>query len=49
MNNDIKEVIKVIKAKVSKDSKSEDDLRFTQAALNLAHVAAVLKEVDNKQ
>ena len=34
--------IKVLANKVTSDTKSDDALRYTQAALNLAHVLATL-------
>lgn len=37
----IERAIIVLAEKVTKDVKSEDALRFTQAALNLVHVLAV--------
>lgn len=36
-------VIKILSDKITKDVKSEDALCYTQAALNAAHVAVVLK------
>ena len=40
MENSIKNGIKLLAEKITKDVKSEDALRFTQSALNLAHVLA---------
>ena len=42
MTKEIEQVIKLLAEKVDKSVKSEDALRFTQAALNLAHVLATL-------
>jgi hypothetical protein len=41
MTNEIENAIKVLAEQVSKDMKSDDALRYTQAALNLAHVLQV--------
>lgn len=41
MEKSINDAIKLLAEKVIKDVKSEDALRFTQAALNLAHVLQV--------
>ena len=38
MENAIKNGIKLLAEKITTEVKSEDALRFTQAALNLAHV-----------
>ncbi len=40
----IAEAIKVLAAKITKDVKGDDALKFTQAALNLAHTDAVLTD-----
>jgi len=42
MKNEIETAIKLLAEKVNAQVKSEDALRFTQAALNLAHVLATL-------
>jgi hypothetical protein len=41
MEETIKAAIKLLAEKITKDVKPDDALRFTQAALNLAHVLAV--------
>ena len=41
MEKIIEEAVKVLAEKITKDVKSEDALRYTQAALNLEHVLAV--------
>jgi len=38
MEKAIRDGIKLLAEKITKETKSEDALRFTQAALNLAHV-----------
>jgi len=47
MTNEIEQAIKLLSEKIDKSVKSEDALRFTQAALNLAHVLAVLDNMKN--
>jgi len=42
----IKTVITLLASKVTKDTESTDALRFTQAALNLAHVLATIDNVE---
>lgn len=42
METEIKTAIELLAKKITSDLKSEDALRFTQAALNLAHVAATV-------
>jgi hypothetical protein len=42
MTKEIEQAIKLLAEKVDKSVKSEDALRFTQAALNLAHVLATI-------
>ena len=42
MTKELEQAIKLLAEKVDKSVKSEDALRFTQAALNLAHVLATL-------
>jgi hypothetical protein len=41
MEKAIQDAVKLLAEKITKDVKSEDALRFTQAALNLEHVLAV--------
>ena len=43
MKNEIETAIKLLSEKIDKVVKSEDALRFTQAALNLAHVLGILR------
>jgi len=40
MEEVIEEAIKLLAARITKDIKSDDALKFTQAALNLEHVLA---------
>jgi len=40
MEKAINDAIKLLAEKITKDVKSDDALRFTQAALNLEHVLA---------
>lgn len=47
MKTEIETVIKLLAEKVDAEVKSEDALRFTQAALNLAHVLATLNNIKN--
>jgi len=41
MKKEIEDAVLLLAAKITKDIKSEDALRFTQAALNLEHVLDV--------
>jgi hypothetical protein len=47
MKNEVEKAIKLLSEKVNGQIKSEDALRFTQAALNLAHVLATLDNIKN--
>lgn len=47
MRNEIERAIKLLAEKVDASVRSEDALRYTQAALNLAHVLAVLNNMKN--
>ena len=38
--------IEVLSSKITKDTESGDALRFTQAALNLAHVLSVISNIE---
>jgi len=38
--------IEVLSSKITKDIESADALRFTQAALNLAHVLSVINNIE---
>ena len=44
---EVEKAIKLLAEKVDAQVKSEDALRFTQAALNLAHVLATLNNMKN--
>jgi hypothetical protein len=46
MKEAIESAVKLLAKKITTDIKSEDALRFTQAALNLEHVLQVQKEVE---
>ena len=45
MKNEIETAIKLLSEKINQSVKSEDALRFTQAALNLAHVLATINNM----
>lgn len=45
MNDDIKKAIEVLAKKITESSTPDEALKFTQAALNLAHTAATLHEM----
>lgn len=45
MTSEIETAIKLLAGKIVAETKSDDALKFTQAALNLAHTAQVLKQV----
>jgi hypothetical protein len=47
MKTEVEKAIKLLAEKVDAQVKSEDALRFTQAALNLAHVLATLNNMKN--
>jgi len=47
MKEAIEKAVKLLAEKITKDVKSEDALRFTQAALNLEHVLAVKCQTEN--
>jgi hypothetical protein len=42
----IKDAIQLLSEKIIQEIKPDDALKFTQAALNLAHTARLLFEVD---
>ena len=42
MKNEIEKAIKLLAEKITNDVKADDALKFTQAALNLAHVEETL-------
>ena len=43
MNTEIENAIKLLVKRILSDTKSDDALKFTQAALNLAHVTNLIK------
>ena len=45
MTTEIEDAIKVLTAKITADVKGDDALKWTQAALNLAHTSQVLAQV----
>jgi hypothetical protein len=45
MRKEIEQTIKLLAEKTDDSLKSEDALRYTQAALNLAHVLATLNNM----
>lgn len=45
MKTEIENVIKALTTQAGSQVKSEDALRFSQAALNLAHVLATLNNI----
>ncbi len=47
MKETIEKAIKLLAEKITTDVKSEDALRFTQAALNLEHVLQVKDTIEN--
>jgi hypothetical protein len=49
MENAIETAIKLLAEKIVGDVKSDDALKFTQAALNLAHVLQVKKQTSATQ
>lgn len=40
---EIEKAIKLLASKIADDTKADDALKYTQAALNLAHAKATLK------
>lgn len=46
MKTETENAIKLLAEKVTADVKSDDALKFTQAALNLAHVLATLDNLN---
>jgi len=46
MEKAIAKAVKLLAEKITSDIKSEDALRFTQAALNLEHVLSVQSNID---
>ncbi len=49
MEKAIEEAVKLLAEKITKDVKSEDAMRFTQAALNLEHALAVKNDIKRQQ
>jgi len=49
MEKEIEVAIKLLAEKITKEVKSEDALRFTQAALNLQHVLLVKTDITLRQ
>ena len=49
MKNEIEAAIKLLSEKIDQSVKSEDALRFTQAALNLAHVLATINNMEKQK
>lgn len=47
MNNETKKAIKSLTEKITADISADDALKFTQAALNLAHTEATIKASEN--
>ena len=48
MEKAIEKAVKLLAEKITTDVKSEDALRYTQAALNLEHVLAVKDNIQKK-
>ena len=48
MKQESESAIKVLAAKITNDIKADDALKFTQAALNLAHVLATLDNMNKR-
>ena len=48
MKTEIENAIKLLSEKISSDVRADDALKFTQAALNLAHTAQVAKQIEEK-
>ena len=49
MKEECETAIKALAKKGGDTEKSDDALKYTQAALNLAHVLATLDNLDNRQ
>ena len=49
MKKQIEEAVLLLAAKITKDVKSEDALRFTQAALNIMHVLSVKGNIERQE
>lgn len=48
MRTEVEKAIKLLAERITNDIKSDDALRFTQAALNLAHVMATIHNMGTK-
>ena len=46
MNNDLKNAIDVLAKKITDSITADEALKYTQAALNMAHTAATLADMD---
>ena len=49
MKDAIEKAVKLLAEKITIDVKSEDALRFTQAALNLEHALRLQVDIDQQQ
>ena len=49
MEKAIEKAVKLLAEKITADVKSEDALRFTQAALNIQHVLAVKADIERQK
>jgi len=49
MEKAIESAVKLLAEKITTDVKSEDAMRFTQAALNLAHILAVKANIEQQK
>lgn len=49
MKDVIEKAVKLLAGKITADVKSEDALRFTQAALNLEHVLATKSNIEQQE
>jgi hypothetical protein len=47
MKQTIEKAVKMLSEQITKETKSEDALRFTQAALNLAQVLRIQADISN--
>jgi len=47
MNTSINNAIKLLAEKIVNETKADDALKYTQAALNLAHVLQVFAQTEN--
>jgi len=47
MTKDIEEAIALLVNKTTNNTNSEDDLRFTQAALNLAYTLSAIRKIES--